>query len=231
MPEAHDRRGDAAAYVLGALEPGEAEEFSRHLESCVACRQEVEALQRIADVLPAAAPQHELPKGLRRRVLRSVRTERGKRPAVARPRRLGRWRDAASLPWPAVGAATVVLAAAAAVASIELAGGGSSSPRLFPARVAAVGGSAEVRVTGGRAELIVQRLPPPPAGRIYELWVKRPREGPVPTGTLFSVTSTGAGDIGVPGSVRGVSAVLVTAEPAGGSAAPTRAPVIEAALS
>jgi hypothetical protein len=48
---------------------------------------------------------------------------------------------------------------------------------------------------------------------------------------LFSVTRSGDSDVEVPGSLRGVSAVLVTPEPAGGSKAPTHAPVITAPLS
>jgi hypothetical protein len=36
--------------------------------------------------------------------------------------------------------------------------------------------------------------------------------------------------VGVPGSVKGVSRLMVTAEPAGGTLAPTTAPVIVASL-
>jgi hypothetical protein len=85
-------------------------------------------------------------------------------------------------------------------------------------------------VAGGRAELIVRHLPPPPAGRIYEVWLKRAGQQPSPTSALFSVTTTGAGDVGVPGDLRGVSEVLVTQEPAGGSLVPTDGPVIVATL-
>jgi hypothetical protein len=44
---------------------------------------------------------------------------------------------------------------------------------------------------------------------------------------LFSVTRTGSGSVGVP-YLRGVSKVLVTDEPLGGSLKPTREPVIVA---
>jgi hypothetical protein len=52
----------------------------------------------------------------------------------------------------------------------------------------------------------------------------------VPTGTLFGVSSSGTASIGVPGSLNGISAVMVTDEPAGGSPAPTTAPLIVARL-
>ena len=47
---------------------------------------------------------------------------------------------------------------------------------------------------------------------------------------LFSVTHSGAGSVGVPGSLSGVSKVLVTDEPLGGSLKPTRTPIIVASV-
>jgi anti-sigma-K factor RskA len=91
-------------------------------------------------------------------------------------------------------------------------------------------GRAELRVTDGRGDLVVHRLPQLPAGRIYEMWVQRGSAPPVPTGTLFGVRANGAAAVGVPGSLSGVSAVMVTQEPSGGTPAPTTAPVIVARL-
>jgi hypothetical protein len=54
---------------------------------------------------------------------------------------------------------------------------------------------------------------------------------PKPTDALFNVTSAGRATVGIPGGVRGVRDVLVTSEPAGGSPAPTRNPVVIAPLS
>ena len=61
MPGKHDCGADAAAYVLGALEPEEAEAFSRHLATCVVCRDEVAAFQHTANApgdgaAPASRP-------------------------------------------------------------------------------------------------------------------------------------------------------------------------------
>jgi hypothetical protein len=91
-------------------------------------------------------------------------------------------------------------------------------------------GSAELRITGGHGALIVRGLPAPAAGRIYEVWFERGQAQPSPTNTLFSVTSTGAGDIGLAGSLHGISEVLVTSEPAGGSQVPTSPALIVARL-
>ena len=71
---------------------------------------------------------------------------------------------------------------------------------------------------------------PPPAGQIYEVWIKRPNQSPSPTSALFSVTTNGDGDVDVPGSLRGVDEVMVTPEPAGGTTVPTHPAVIQADL-
>ena len=88
--------------------------------------------------------------------------------------------------------------------------------------------TAELRKVGGHLQLVVEGMPAPPPGRIYEIWLERGSAAPEPTDALFSVTKTGAGSVGVPGNLHGVSDVLVTAEPFGGSLKPTRTPVIVA---
>lgn len=233
--EAYECGADAAAYVLGALEPDEARAFHRHLESCAVCRDEVTVLQQVADALPMYAPQHAAPRGLRRRVLRAVQEQTESPPAGEAPHRRGRPRPRQSsglLRVPAIAALAVVLAALAIAGGLELSSGGPSSvrSRTIQARVTGSSGSAELSLSGGHAELIVRHMQPPPAGRIYEVWLKRGQRPPSPTSALFSVTAGGAGAVDVPGSLRGVSAVMVTQEPAGGSRVPTSPPVIVAKL-
>jgi Anti-sigma-K factor rskA/Putative zinc-finger len=208
---------DAAAYALGALAPTEAASFARHLETCAVCRDEVAAFGLVVDTLPLSAPYHEASRALRRRVLRAVRAE----PRTARSPR-PRW---AARPRPALAGALVVLVALAFATGIELGTSGTNT-HLIRATV----GDAEISVGGGRAALIVQHLPPPGAGRIYELWLQRGAAAPSPS-TLFSVGSRGTADIGVPGTLHGLSRVLVTDEPASGSRSPTGRALIVAALS
>lgn len=227
ISDRHGCGGDAAAYVLGALEPAEAEAFRAHLATCIICRDEVAALQPVVDALPMAATQYDAPSGLRRRVLAAARAERPA-PTPASPQRART--TGFRLPRPALAGALAVVLAFAIVGVVDLASGGSSGVRVIPARVTALDASAQLRVTDGRAELVVRHFPPPPAGHIYEVWLQRGTAAPSPTKTLFSVTSGGAGNIGLPESMSGVSAVLVTPEPAGGSPAPTHSPVIVAPL-
>ncbi len=222
---------DSAAYVLGALEPDQAEAYRRHLGRCVTCREEVAVLQRVADVLPMAAPQYRLPAPVRRRVVRTVRAE-------ARRRRRGRRRTALAAILPRLprggralaGAAAVALAALVIAVAIVVTGG-PAGPRVLQATVMNSTGTAQLRIGGGHAHLLVRHLPAPAAGRTYEVWLKRPGAAPAPTAALFSVTAGGTADIGVPGRLRGVSEILVTEEPAGGSRVPTGPPVIVAPTS
>ncbi len=219
----HDQcSGDAAAYALGALEPREAEEFQRHIETCVVCREELAAFRQVTDALPMAAPQHPVPAALRRRVLDQVRSEAAPAPQVSpgrSHRRISR---------PAFAGGFLAAAAVVAVAAVLVFGSSSSNgTRVIQATV----GHAKLYITGGHGQLVVQKLKVPQDGQIYEVWLLRPHHAPAPTSALFSVTSSGHGDVDVPGDLHGVSAVLVTQEPAGGTQHPTTAPVIVAPIS
>jgi anti-sigma-K factor RskA len=212
---------NAAAYVLGALEPAEAEAFRAHIAECAACRDEVAAFEQITEALPASTGRPEVPRDLRRRVMREVRAT--PKTAPVRPARAVRTPARFPLAWGGALAAGAV----AVIVAIVLVSGGSGGTRTIQASV----GSAQLRISGGRGDLVVHRLPALPAGRIYEMWVQRGNAAPTPTGTLFSTRANGSANVGVPGSLNGVSRVMVTQEPAGGTLAPTSAPVIVAPVS
>src|SRR5579863_6411462 len=197
---------DAAAYALGALDAAEVEAFERHLESCAVCRDEVAEFSGVVAALPMAVPQHPLPRGLRRRVLREIRAD---------PPTLAKRRPARVPGWTMQRFAVAAVAAAVTVGIVVGVSSGGG-PRLIRASV----GQATLRVSSGRADLVVEHLPPPPSHKIYELWLER-GSGPPQPSTLFSVSNADRADIGVPGNVRGVTRVLVTEEPAGGTSRPT----------
>jgi hypothetical protein len=129
------------------------------------------------------------------------------------------------------GAGAAALAAAGAVGFViggGAAGGGEA--RTVQARVLMNGAvaptaSASLRVRGGRGTLLVRDLPAPAPRRVYQLWVQRPAQPPVPAGATFVVRS---GAIDIPHSLKGISRVLVTEEPIGGSRTPSRPPSIVA---
>jgi anti-sigma-K factor RskA len=207
---------DAAAYALGALDASEVPAFERHLGGCAVCRDEVAEFSGVVAALPMAVAQHPLPRGLRRRVLREIRADP---PAVATRR------QARISAWTMERLAVAAVAAAVAVGIVVgiTSGGG---PRLIRASV----GQATLRVSSGRADLVVDHLPPPPSHKIYELWLEH-GSGPPQPSTLFSVSDADRADVGVPGNVKGLTRVLVTEEPAGGTSRPTHPPVIVAKLS
>lgn len=223
--DTRDCGSEVAAYVLGALDAAETEAFRAHLETCAVCRDEVDAFEQVVGVLPIGVPQHRAPEGLRGRVLEAV--EREPRPDRAgesqrRPRPL--WARL-SIPRPALALGAAVVIAALVVAGVELGTSGTTTTRVVTAQVTG-GGSAKLAVAGDHAHLVVRHLSPPPAGEIYEVWIKRPGHAPAPTTALFSVTAKGDADVDVPGSVKGANVVMVTPEPAGGTSTPTHPPVI-----
>jgi hypothetical protein len=75
---------------------------------------------------------------------------------------------------------------------------------------------------GRRAELAVDRLPPLPAGRVYQLWFAEPGE-PIKTGGTFQVDARGeaVASVTIPAPLERMRAVAVTEEPAPGSPGPT----------
>lgn len=221
----HDRGDDAAAYALGALSPSEAAEYRQHLAVCTRCREEFAALAPVADALASAVPQVPAPLDLKRRVMRAAREPpRDDQPLQRRRRRP---RPAWRLPALTAGIAAACVAAVLAFAAIQH---GHGSSRVVSARVMGSPGEAQLRISHNHAELVVSQLPPPPAGRIYEVWLRRGSTAPAPTSALFSVTTGGAATVDVPGDLRGISQVLVTQEPAGGSRVSTHRPLIVASL-
>lgn len=235
MSDHRDCGADAAAYVLGALEPTEAEAFREHLTSCVVCRDEVSAFQEVVDVLPMAAPPQPVPAGLKRRVMSEVAAEaRGAAaPAASSRRRAGRrgvgTRLGGIMPSPAFAAVAAGVVLALVIGAIALTTGGSAT-HVYNASVSWPG-SAALHVTDGRGELVVHKMPAPPATKVYEVWLQRGDGRPEPTTALFTPTAAGSGAVDVPGSLHGVSRVLVTPEQAGGAAVPTHAPIVIANLS
>jgi anti-sigma factor RsiW len=234
-------RDDAGSYVLHALPDDEHERFEAHLATCEACRREVADLQMAADTLPLAAVQVGPPPELRERIMAVVRSEAElltaaearadepeAGPAPARRRRR-RWPALSLRPLPAALAAGV-LVAAGVVGGVVLSGGSDTSTVTGTVRIAsAPSASASLRLSDDATKLEVRRMPPPPSGKVYQVWLQRGTSAPAPTTALFRVDAKGSADVEVQrGRLKGVDQVLVTAEPDGGSMAPTSDPVIVA---
>jgi anti-sigma factor RsiW len=250
MSERCQHADTVAVYLLGALPDDDRAQFEAHLATCPRCREDVAALGRVVDALPAAAPPTAAPAELRARVLATVRAEadvlhaagatadaspparRGFLHRIMPPRRLA-----------LAGACGLVLAAlvgyglrsavepgqVTTTRTVEAA----APTRTVVAQIVpstAPKGTARIVLRGGVATLEVAGLPAPPPGKVYEVWlVPRGRTTPAPTNALFSVDRRGSGRVALP-NVRDVATVLVTAEPDGGSPAPTSQPFLSATL-
>jgi Anti-sigma-K factor rskA len=224
---------DAAAYVLRALEPHEAERYREHLDGCSVCSAEVSSLQPIVDALPASTPRVFAPEVLRERIMATALSEAqllhaagsdADRAGPARPRwglRRRQWLIAA-----------VAMAAGLLIGAVAIDTGSQSSATHVTSALASSpkGTHAVLREVGGHAELVVAGVSQPPRGKIYEIWIARAGAAPRPTNALFGVTHSGSASVDVPGNLAGVHQVLVTAEPLGGSAHPTSMPIIVATL-
>ena len=97
----------------------------------------------------------------------------------------------------------------------------------------ALGDGATVTVASSgkanKAAVMVHEMPPPPAGKTYELWFIS-ADGAVPAGLMANADPSVAGMQVLDGAVDGATHVGITVEPAGGSPAPTTTPILVQAL-
>lgn len=183
-------RDELGGYLLGALDPPEADHVRWHLRHCEACRQEhdrlaaagraLSFLQRPQEALPALPPMLEtdVMRGLQRETTRRGRAPRGGWRATLGP--LGRRRALAG----------AFAGCAATVSVLALAGAFSDGPA--PVQVVALSspGSparADARLrsdaSGTQVRLRIHGLAPTRRGQIYEVWLVRDA-GRVSAGTF-----------------------------------------------
>jgi anti-sigma-K factor RskA len=226
-------RDDVGAYLLGALDRDDMAAFEDHLSGCQACREEVERLALARDALPRSVDQLAPPPQLKATLMERVRAEAsaGAEAAPGRARR-SRWRGLLlSRPRFAAAAAVVVLAVGIAAGALVGAIGGDGGDERTVAAI--VDGTRMPKGTGslvipgsdgGAAQLRVEGMQQPPAGRVYEVWIKRGSQ--VTPSSLFTVGSDGSGTAAIPDDLAGAEAVMVTREREGGTKAPSEPPVI-----
>lgn len=229
----------AGPYALNALPEDERAFFERHLPACEPCQREVRELRATAALLGRAVPEAP-PPGLRNRVLAAAHETRQQSPQLPPSGRgAGRVRAALS-------AAVVLLVAVAGLGVVaarlddrveELEAQVRASRAVV--RVVQAGRTRSERLTGRGAArahvlwspesavLVASRLPEPPPGSVYQLWLIRGGQ-PVPAGTFRP--EDGRALVGLRGRPAGADPVAVTVEPRGGSPAPTGDVVVEGPL-
>ncbi|HEX6455082.1 MAG TPA: anti-sigma factor [Solirubrobacterales bacterium] len=207
---------DVAAYMLGALEPGEAAEFERHLGGCERCRAEGRWLEPALQTLPESVERLEPPPRLRESLMAEVRADA--RPAKE-PRRGWSWG------WKPALAFALVILAVAGVAGYEIGKGGEEGGGGASTIVSRQADGITLKMVregnGGTLQLVnVHQLPPK---KVLEAWVRR--EGKVePVPALFVPDRDGRAETTI-ADMSGVDTVMVTEEPQGGSKQPTGEPI------
>jgi anti-sigma-K factor RskA len=135
-------------------------------------------------------------------------------PAADRPprrptRQHRRWTRAPR--WAVPAAVTAALAVGFAAGALVRTG----DERVVPvATTEAVRGThARLLLGDDHATLVADHLPAPPAGRIYQVWLK-PRDGePEPTSALFVPRADGTATVALPARAADMELVMVSAEP------------------
>lgn len=233
----HDRWSEElAAYLLGALDPAEIEIFKRHLEGCESCREEMRWLAPALDALPGTVERIEPSPQLRERLLTEVREDARRDEEAstpAQPGLLARLRATFGPRWRPLAAGAAVLLIAAAVVGYVVgnddsgSGGGANLTTVKTSEPSGILAAVSMEGTKhGRIEL--ENVKPLPHDKVLEAWVERDGEvEAVPT--LFVPNGAGEASTRI-GDMRGVSAVMVTQEPPGGSAAPTSTPIVTVAI-
>ena len=229
MTEIHALSG---AYAVDALDDLERAAFERHLAGCAECRAEVDSLREaaamIAETTPVAPPTE-----LRGRVLAGITTVRPLPPEIpapaARRRRLPRLLGA-------VAAAAVLVVGGVVVAQQPWAEDETVQP---PSAIDAVLGADDARSTTldfpggasatvthsdslGKAVLQTRDMPPPPKGRVYQVWFDQPDAGMV-SAAVMPVKEDQT--LLLEGDAASATGAGITVEPEGGSAEPSSEPI------
>lgn len=231
------------AYVLGALPDDERRVFEEHLAAHPERQAEIDELRTVAGLLALSTLQREPPPALKQRVMGTVRSE-------ARTPRLDRRRRLAGFGGP-FGARSFALGAAVLLTASLVVGlfswglllqrearnlhGQIRESQTRDGRTIALQGSGAaekaqaglVVLEGTRAILVAEDMPPVPEGQTFQIWVIED-DIPRPSGLFEPEEGMVTAVVGNP--LRGADAVAVTAEPDGGSPAPTTAPVLKAEL-
>jgi Anti-sigma-K factor rskA len=160
---------EVAAWVLGTLDPDDAEWFAGHLPSCRDCRAAVAEFGPTVRLLAVAAPPDLAPPGLQARTLAGVA---GVARAATEARRSRRWRG-----WSTrmLALAAAVIVAAGLSAGLLLSGGTSAVSYALALHSgtglpASASGTVRQADSGWSVQLTAVHLPQPGPGQFYQCW-------------------------------------------------------------
>jgi hypothetical protein len=153
---------------------------------------------------------------------------RPRRPKPSRRRTTTRRVWGSAIPGPIM--AGIAALAIAAILVIILTKEGQSIGYV-KAQIAWQNGAAVVKTDGAHGQLLVVGMPAAPSGTGYELWgIKRGVKTEIPLVVRIGLNKKGEGGVVIPGDVRNYLALVVYAEPPGGTVSPNGAPYVVANL-
>jgi anti-sigma-K factor RskA len=231
-----------AAWVLGALDAGEAEAMRIHVEGCASCSQVAGRLRRAAAALPLEVEEMSPPARLRERVLVSAAAARASTLPSAPARKKTVPVTPRSRPVATIEVGRLYATAAAAIVLLALVVGlvagalvGRNSVTRPPAQVARFTLVGHGPLAGARGMVIdlkndgvtlvdFKGLPALAKGKVYEVWLITPGGRPE-SAAVFVPDSNGGKVVLVNMPLSGFAQMAVTAEDGpDGSAAPTQPP-------
>ena len=229
---------DVAVYALGALSTSQASIVRAHMRDCKTCRDEYAALSD-ATLLVAQSAATAPSDLVKRRIMREVRGDHAHRPVMV---------------WPAylVAAASIVIAVISTASNLSFEGRAhvataelaqvehntaalraelSAQRRMLADVVGAdahhyIAQQGEVITNSSHVYLALNNLAPVPKGKTYQAWTQKRGSKSMTPSILFTPDRQGRAVVQLPtADASAIIAVAVSVEPAGGSKAPTSAPV------
>ena len=246
MSEHEEIESSVAGWVLGALDPQEADEVRVHVEGCVSCREMASRLERTAGVLALEVDEVPPPTRLRSRVLeaaammREPGTKAVATPARAvrpTPRPLRQPRITWGRPPAMALAAAVLLALVVGLVAGDLVGR-TDVTQTQVARYTLTGhgdlAGAGATVINLRADGVAlvdfNGLPQLEAGKVYEVWLI-PASGHPDAALVFVPDSNGSKFVLVNRPLAGYTQMAITVEQGpDGAPAPTQQPQLYGSL-
>ena len=241
MSAQHPLPEDLAACALDSLEPSERAQIVAHVESCAVCTRAVDEYRAVAGALPFGLERVAAPPEAWRAILDGARRARPRDSAPSWLSRLFVLGPRRRFVVPALAAAAIVLLVWNITLQRELRGyrEGPQVDALArrPGRLVILRGanapaaSARLLIAsdGGHGHMAIAGLAPLPPDRTYQIWFVR-TNAPAVSGGVFTDDTSGRAwaSVDPPPSLDDVRAIMVTEEPAPGSAAPTGGRLVSA---
>jgi anti-sigma-K factor RskA len=233
----------AAALSVGSIDRADDATLQLHLASCSACRRLAAEYMEAAARLPLALEPLQPSPELRSRLMKAVYAEAAAAADQARAVAPGPWWHRVWARVPA-GRGFTVLAGAAAVAVVAVFAWGLAGRQPSPQRSASVAVNGMAAAPHAHGQLVMDRadgevvltvtgLPGPSqvagGSGVYEVWLIPAGGSPVAAAFLTRAPD-GTWTAAIHGDVSAYATVAATAEPTGGSSAPTGPMVLQASL-